>query len=91
MTSLRTIFYSNSYWRPEAQVEVDLPSITVTVKVPTASFPEGSEKMYSTMVCPTGKKSPGSAERLTSVTKPESSMAMGSVKNTLRPGMPSST
>ena len=68
-----------------------VPSTTLTVTVPDAVFPAASENVYVTVLCPTAKKSPGAAVRLIRKAVPELSVAVGSVKLTSIPGVPSST
>ena len=68
-----------------------VPSTTFTRTVPDAVFPAASENVYVTVVCPTAKKSPGAAVRLIRKAVPELSVAVGSVKLTSIPGVPSST
>ena len=55
-----------------------IPSITLTLNVTLAVFPEGSVKVYVTGVLPTGKKSLGALDLLTKVAVPELSVAVGS-------------
>ena len=55
-----------------------LPSITLTLNVTLAVFPDGSVKVYVTGVVPTGKKSLGDLVLLTKVAMPELSDAVGS-------------
>ena len=56
-----------------------------------AVFPEGSEKVYVTGVLPTGKNELGCLVLLTKVTMPELSVAVGSSKATVLPGLPLGT
>lgn len=59
----------------------------VTLKEQDAEFPEASEKVYTTVVTPIGKTSPGACDAVRA-TDPESSVAVGSGQVTLTSVIP---
>ena len=71
--------------------EPNLLSTTITLKEVDAVFPDGSEKVYVTVVVPIGKNWPGACDLESSDTLPELSVAVGSSKVIVAPPEPKGT
>ena len=59
--------------------------MTITWKVQVAELPTPSTNLYVTLVCPTGKKLPGTRVLEATLTTPELSVAVGSTHRTIVP------